>query len=396
MDTARLFACACMCLSIFVGCVCGRTSLGKAPPATSDSATPEPEEVDPGPAPIPDIFPREQACLTLGPDPSRPARLVDIIMVVDNGGNMGDELVAIQNNINAHFADRLRASGVNYQVILLSAYGKTGDKAICIPAPLGGMPCDPIPSRPQNGAHFFHYSVKVDATNALSQLLSTYALPDVNSYAPTGWKTWLREGSLKAFIAISTGNPSMVAAEFEAALLAKAPAGTFGDATHPNHIFHSIVGVAANVPPAEPWQSTDPIVSGVCSGAGAAGVQFQHLSTGTGGLRFPVCELSNYGAAFEAIAEDIRTATSVQCDFTPPAPADGQRYVRMYVEYAPTGNPVEQFLPAADLSACTATGFLQDTATNTVSLCPQACAKLRADATARIEVLYACTSSAGL
>jgi hypothetical protein len=350
---------------------------------------------------LPALFPKEEACQIVAPDPSRPPLLVDIIMAVDNSGNMVEELGSVQTNINPHFAAPLGASGVDYRVILLSDYGKTSDKAICIPAPLGGSTCTLFPSKPANTARFYHYDVKVDGLNSLSLLLSTYDLPDVNLYAPTGWKDWLRTDalgreSLKAFVEISGGDSSLVAAEFESALLAKTPARTFGDATHPNNIFHSIVGVGPNTPPTEPWLSTDPITAVVCGTGVTAGLQYQLLSTSTGGLRFPVCDIADYGAAFEAIAADIKTATTVQCDFTPPPPADGQRYGRAYIEYTPTVGAVEQFLPVADLSACTATGFLRDLTTGAVALCPQACVKLRADATARVEVRYACVSSAGL
>jgi hypothetical protein len=392
MDTARPLVCLCMCLSMFVGCICGRTPLGRAAPGTADSETPD---TDAGV--LLAVFPKEEACQSVVPDPSLPARLVDIIMVVDNAGSMVEELAAVQSNINVNFAQRLDASMVDYRVILLSDYGEPSTKGLCFPAPLGGLPCSPLPSQPANGPQFFHYDVKVDGLNSLSLLLSTYGSTDGNSYALGGWKTLLRQDSLKAFIEITSGDPSMVAAEFEAALLATTPTGTFGDATHPNHIFHSIVGVAPNDPPTEPWLSTDPVTSVKCASAIGAGLEYQHLSIRTGGLRFPVCELSSYGAAFQALAHDIGQATTVQCDFTaPPPPSTGQRYGRAYVEYTPTVGPVEYFLPAADPSACSASGFLRDATSDGISLCPQACARLRADATAQISVLYACVSSAGL
>jgi hypothetical protein len=126
-----------------------------------------------------------------------------------------------------------------------------------------------------------------------------------------------------------------------------------------------------------------------------AGERYQSLSVRSGGLRFPVCEVLQYGAAFEAIGQHIGAALGLQCAVTPPPLPTGQSYGAVAVEYSPTGGAVEQFTLATDPTTCSATGFLRDATTNRVTLCPGACARLGSDPTATVAVNYTCLSGKG-
>src|SRR5919106_4043945 len=133
---------------------------------------------DAGTTPDPVVVPGE-VCRSVGPDAPPAPRLVDIIFVIDNSVLMTEEIVSVQDNINAHFADLLDQSGVDYRVILVSEYGRAADERVCIQAPLGGSPtCEPPPIIPMNGERFFHYDQQITDRDALGRLYLIYDAPD--------------------------------------------------------------------------------------------------------------------------------------------------------------------------------------------------------------------------
>ena len=375
---------------MFVGCVCGTSPLGR--PADSDIETPDTgpvDPLDPGTTPDPGVVVPGEVCRSVGPDVPPAPRLVDIIMAIDNSGAMTSEITSVQNNINAHFADLLDQSGVDYRVILVSQYGRAADERVCIQAPLGGSDnCGSPPEIPMNGDRFFHYDQQITDRDALGRLYLIYDAPDRHGSTPEGWSYWLRAGSLRAFIVVGIGDEQVFASvdSFESGLAAK---GFFGSGPR-EYTFHSIVGVPANNPVTSPWLPSAPLMSAKCGGATYPGTRFQTLSMRTGGLRFPVCEVSHYDAAFEAIAFEIARAAGVRCEMTPPAPPADYRYGSIDVEYTSTGGTVEQLALVTDPSGCTALGFLRDAVTDRVTLCPQACVRLRADPSASVAAHYTC------
>src|SRR5919106_452701 len=181
MRTSGHLVRVCMCLSMFVGCVCGTSPLARIPPADSNIETPGADPVDPADpdAPPDPIGGTDEICSSIGPDASAAPRLVDIIMAIDNSSSMTEEIVSVQDNINAHFADLLDQSGVDYRVILVSEYGRAADERVCIQAPLGGSPtCEPPTIIPMNGERFFHYDQQITDRDALGRLYLIYDAPD--------------------------------------------------------------------------------------------------------------------------------------------------------------------------------------------------------------------------
>lgn len=342
-------------------------------------------------------FPKEQACESISDEASLSKKPVDIIMVIDNSCSMSVEIEAVENNVNQNFAQIIEQSGVDYRVILIAKHGSaSASQSVCIKAPLSGTSCNPIPAQPVNGARFFHYDIEISSTNSLTRAIDTYDTTDVHNFAPGGWSSWLRPGSIKTFIEITDDLSSITADAFESQLFALPPLGTFGDAQQRNYIFHSIIGIVPNSPATAAWQPTDPKQSVKCGSAARAGPQYEDLSIRTGGLRFPVCETGSYDAVFQAAAQDVIASAEIACEFTPAAPPTGQVYDRAYIEYTP-GNmgPVELFFQVADPSACDANGFTKDASTGKITLCPATCAKVKADETAKLTVLYACSSTIG-
>lgn len=334
---------------------------------------------------------------------------VDVIFVIDNSGSMAAEITSVQNNINANFATIIKNSGIDYRIIMISRHGLVNpDESICITAPLSGnQTCStaaPItPAQPQNTANFFHYSTEISSYDSLNKIIATYDTPDEFNLAPTGWKTRLRAGAFKTFIEITdddatdyTGaSPQVRADNFDKALLAKDPA-QFGTAAKRNYIFHSICGVIENTAGATvPWESTAPIQTMKCTTNGGDSVNssqtYQYLSRTTGGLRYPICQFTNYDAVFKKVADGVVQGSKVSCDFTlPPAPM-GKEFVLSTAQLAYTpgnGGPERIFKQVPDMAACNADSFY--ISGGHVYLCGTTCADVQADNSAKIEFLLEC------
>lgn len=407
MRASKMFGTLLLCSSLMSACQCGGDPVdpGSGGPAdgggngTGDSGTQGTGNPDggggTGPNDVP--FPKEQACHSVTSETSLSKKPVDIIMVIDNSCSMTSEIEAVENNVNVNFAQIIEQSMIDYRVILLSRHGSAANsQSICIKGPLSGTTCNPIPAAPVNGPRFFQYDVEIGSHDSLTQILDTYDMTDRNNFAPGGWKNWLRPDSVKTFIEITDDESEITADAFENQLFALTPAGTFGDATKRNYIFHSIIGIPAKNPPTEAWTANEPRQNGQCPTSENPGARFEDLSLRTGGLRFPICETANYDAVFRAAAQDVIASAMISCEFTPPAQPQGTAYDQAYIEYTPgSGGAVQIFRQVADPAACTDSGFTRDATNDRITLCPGACAKVKADDAAKIQVLYACKAAGG-
>ena len=172
---------------------------------------------DPGSAP-PDLTP-ETACVQTALTSAPVARPVDIIFVMDNSLSMDEEVWEVEAQINKNFADIIDASGIDYRVLLLSAYGPRGKpedgkrgpvradglrldswRHVCVTEPLGSDPdadgdgeCDlidaleppePLPTR------FRHYPA------------GTFGLD-----GPCNLLTFLDGGTERVYLTTETGPP---------------------------------------------------------------------------------------------------------------------------------------------------------------------------------------------
>jgi hypothetical protein len=366
---------------------------GPAGPGGTDpasDATSGPQDPTAPQDPVGPPFPKSEACYQQTQVALR-SRPVDIIMVIDNSGSMSSEIKAVEKNINSSFAAILEQSGVDYRVILIAAHGSSSSVKVCIQAPLSGTDCNPVPSAPVNGERFFHYDTSISSTNSLRKVLDTYGVTDVRGFAPGGWSGWLRPGSFRTFIEITDDESAISADTFETGLFALDPDAGFGDASSRNYIFHSIIGIPPNTPATEAWPPSAPVKNARCSTAARAGVQYELLSIRTGGLRFPVCETDSYDAVFEAAAADVIAHAQVSCEFTPPPPPEGWSYGHSYIEYVSgTDGAIEYLLPVGPSASCTESTFEVDAESRKITLCPEACARVKADEGAEVTVAYAC------
>lgn len=310
--------------------------------------------------------------------------MVDVIFVIDNSASMSDEILAVQDNINTNFAQIIGASQLDYRIIMISAHGTVfPGEEICVAAPLSGTTCLPVPAAPVNGPQFFHYDIDVHSTDAYEVLLETWNQPDPHNFAPNGWSQWVREGAKKVFVIITDDDSTMTATMFDQELRARSQA-QFGSAAERKYVWHSIVGLANNVPDTEPWLASHPIQNGTCGGnAENAGLQHQQLSRLTKGLRFPICQSDSFDVVFQQIAEHVVQQLPLACSINIPGAANGDS---INLSYRPggTGAPVP-LARVANAEACGAAGGYYVEA-GVVYLCPATCTTVQADIEAAIDI----------
>ncbi|HZO14003.1 MAG TPA: hypothetical protein VFB62_12115, partial [Polyangiaceae bacterium] len=270
----------------------------------------------------------------------------DIIFMVDNSGSMTDENAAIEQNINVNFAAIMGASGVDYQVIMITDHGSSPngwENEICVGPPLSATTdCSGPPQFVQN--KFYHYDINVQSWDSVCHMFDSMFGNEADQWnlAPNGWNAWLRTQAVKVFVEITDdqmgcqfgstyfddGGGSVTvgqqgALDFDTTLLQLNP-GQFGTVADRNYLFYSIVGLPSKTNPLDPYTEFEPVVTGNCNSAWSPGTAYQWLSKGTGALRFPVCNYQSYDAVFQDIAAGVIDVTSVPCEFDVPEPPPGQ------------------------------------------------------------------------
>jgi hypothetical protein len=158
------------------------------------------------------------------------------------------------------------------------------------------------------GPRFFHYSVKIDATDSLQRALETFSQPDPLGLTAIGWSEWLRHESRQVFIEISDSDSDLPASELTSALSAAAPEHFGADPSVPSFVFHSVVGVRQKALTLDIYGPDEAIEARICEGEGSnpdnAGEVYQELSRLTGGLRLSLCPAAALGLRLQALATD--------------------------------------------------------------------------------------------
>jgi len=335
---------------------------------------------------------------------------VDIILVLDNSGSMAQELQAVEDNINQNFASILAASDVDYRVILISRHRKDvradageSSTSICVSSPLSGLATCPGPA-PVNAERFFHYNEKIESHDSLESILLFYNRADTRSgLTKVGYHEWLRIGAKKVFLELTDddeGGPDdaqpYTVESFFAALVKLDPAQFGTDATKPNIVWHSIIGLAEKPTVSDAYLPTEAVQPGKCTGnadkISSPGAVYQELSRRTGGLRFPLCQFGAYDVVFHRIAEDVVTKAQVACDFAlPEAPANQTLELdKIAVSYGTAQATPTQFKQAKTSADCQADAFYIEN--SRVYLCSDACDAVKATVGAAVQVLFTCES----
>lgn len=402
-----------------VGGTAGSSASGGSGAAPNDASVDSPDVSFGYDAPSSDVeLTEDSACAAVSAEATLVVRPMDIIIIVDNSGSMGNEIASVEANINQNFASIISASGIDYRVILIAEHGEAaGPESICIDPPLNSAPCaNPVPTDTQpaiNPPVFYHYDNNdVESHDSWCKMLNWFDQSDRYGLAPNGWGQWLRDDSFKVFIEItddgvncsyggqtfndgnSVASGQTAATAFDTALLARSPTH-FGTAAERNYMWYSIIGIGPNTPSTEPWLPTDPVNTSECNTAADPGTGYQALSNLTGGLKFPVCEGAGFDSVFQAIAEGVVQGAAVPCEFgIPTLDAGIVDPSKVKVEYTPgNGDPPIEYTPVADEAACAGgDGFYYDdpNSPTTVTLCPATCATVQADDGAAIQLLLGC------
>jgi hypothetical protein len=354
-----------------------------------------------------------QACAVERADTVVSKEPVDIVVIVDNSASMGEELAATERNINVSFASILEESQLDYRMIVLTLHRRVprtgfGQSAtmLCVTAPLSGLAdCNSAPE-PRFTDHFFQYSTRIESDDSFDILLDTFAPPfdtpdreDEFGNAPLGWSAWLRPGVKKVFLELTDDDEDMTSGDFVRALSELSP-GDFGaDPQHPSFVFHSIVGLAQKGAPTEPYLASEAVQPEPCERdfiqASSSGEHYQELSRLTGGLRFPICLSEQYDVVFREIAGKVIAQSDIACDFPLPEPPLGRALdldrVSISIEHDGTGAPASALGQARLAADCQSDAFfIQD---KRIQICPEACAAVRGEEGARVDVLFGCESS---
>ncbi len=331
----------------------------------------------------------------------------DAIVVIDSSASMVEELQAVEQNLNANFAQIMANAGVDYRVIVVTPHG-SGTLQVCVPPPLSATTNCAGPPVFVSG-QFYQYSVGVGSHDSLCKILATMdgATPDTYNLAPNGWETWLRPAAEKFFIEVSddgvtcTHNSVLyddadmiqqgqqVAIDFDIQLLAASPA-QFGSQSDRRYHFYSIVGIPQNGT-LQFYGEFDPVVTGTCPTGIDPGTGYQWLSKGTHAKRFESCAHSSYGAFLQLIAGDIANEITSACEFTLPPPPGTSLYDYPSIEvvYTPGGGSPQTLVQVPNLGVCVPGAFYVEQGNHLV-LCPQVCQLVEADSTPLLEVRLPC------
>ena len=317
---------------------------------------------------------------------------VDIIFVIDNSGSMGEEMTQIRTNVN-RFAEKVGSIGLDYRVLFIVKKQQAGypsNLTLCVPAPLAGAGCA------DNAPKFFHIDQDVQSSNSLDIILRTYdgststAGDKYNGFENGGvpvapWKDKLRVESTKVFVEVTDDESSMSAEAFDAALLAKLPAGMFGTAQNRKYIFHSII----SKPAGEASPSTK-----MCGTAAGTSLQYQKLSQLTGGLMDEVCK-ADYSSVLDNIAKGIVDRLGCELGYPGPGTTDPTKVV---VRYTPSGAQSANLTQVTDASKCAQVkdGWYYDDPSkpSKIVLCPSMCGTANTSPGTKIEALVGCQAPA--
>ncbi len=208
---------------------------------------------------------------------------VDIVVAIDTSGSMKDEAKAVQQNLNA-FAQIISGKKIDVHVVLLAdGFG------LCVPPPLGGPGCTDATS-------FRHVKVKVDSTDALEKIVSSYPL----------YKDFLRVGAARHFIVVTDDKSDKDGAWFKSKIAALGPPG-FPD----GFTLHGIVS----------W--SDQFAYLPCLGGAGWGGVYIDLAQQTQGEIASICT-ANWTAVFNKIGTNVVSTVKTQCLYPLPVGADGK------------------------------------------------------------------------
>lgn len=319
----------------------------------------------------------------------------DIVFVLDNSGSMGQEVSAVQSNLNA-FSQQIAASGIDTHVVVISAApgggpggnacvdptgiacaivpgltvgGLINGNGVCVDPPLGAQGACPQGDDSNPSAGFLHVKQAVDSHNALAMVQQTYGM----------WQQMLRPDAAKTFVVI-TDDESQVAAQDFTSWVGAQPA------------FMSAI-----------WRFSGIFCTQGSLNCANVGTTYANLVTQTGGVAGNLGELSDgqvdaqFKTVFDSLAKAVvNDARPVDCKWTIPAPPQGEHLdpQAVNVRYSVAGSASTTIYGVDGADKCTDQygGWYYDNAAAPANVlaCPQTCKVLQADLSTKVEVLFGC------
>lgn len=369
---------------------------------------------------------------------------VDVVFVIDNSHSMADEIERVQANLG-RFANILDTSGLDYQVIMLSARGNVRDddredvddvkgclgvtadypREVCVPPPLGLGPDGGCGDNPPRFHHLDHFPFGVASTNGMGLFTGMYSSDyswewcQPGSSAPWpgpdggGWKKWARFDATKFFIVVTDDDalvPSPVRDDagvvteetyqvFDRRILSDpdfGPAGMFGTATNRKYVYNAIVGWV--------FPGGDQLGDGGCQSAPDAGIynyainqgdQHRKLAQLTGGVVDSICK-DDWSPILSNLATTIVNRLGCQYLLSTPQTGGNQELdpEKVIVRYTPDNGQPQELGRVLGASGCVGNPndwyYDNNVSPSRVMLCPGACSTIGAASTGRVDVLVGC------
>jgi len=330
-------------------------------------------------------------------------RPIDIILILDNSVSMSRELDAIERSINRNFASVLDERGADFRVILFSRHRTSerrltddAETAVCITQPLSSLESCPA-QRPGVNDRFLHYGIDIESTDALERVVDAFDTPDpLFKFTDVGWGEWLREGSRAIFLIFTDDESLANGRDFTRRLMSRDPEHFGTDVDAPQFVFHSVIGIVEREPAGTAYAPDEPVVTERCLKEGelapASGRVYQALSLQTGGLRYPLCALDDYGAIFEGIAQDGLERSGLACSFPLPAAPAGKRLDTQRIDLllGEAGGASAPLARVESVDDCVERAFY--IAGDQIELCPSLCDQLVDLPTTTVSMQFDCES----
>lgn len=318
----------------------------------------------------------------------------DFIFVLDSSGSMLEELPFLRRGIEDYFGPLLGNTSLDFTVTILADHSISPQ--LCLPASPNDRSCERGPV-PVANERFLFYDYDVRSKNSLDAILETLHEPDPRRLAPNGWYERLRPGVPTVLIELSDDNARLSVAEFEERLQALDHQDHFfdPDTKGRSYVWHSIVGFAVQEG-ALMKTPEQPLVNLSCRSAPNAGIIYQELSKLTGGLRFPVCQLVDYGGIIERLAQPVFANGYIPCSFTLPLARESDEVTNsesLTLQLQLGDDDPALLTRVGDESLCGVSGYhLSRTGygSRQVTLCPELCEAIQSAESARLLVGAGC------
>ncbi|MCH9682077.1 MAG: hypothetical protein K0V04_11635 [Deltaproteobacteria bacterium] len=272
----------------------------------------------------------------------------DIIIVIDNSQSMGNEIAAVQVNMNA-FSAQIAGADVDPHVIMISGFEHNSDSGICVPPPLGSGLC---PVADHNPPGYWRVDNWVGSHSALARVVQHF--PD--------YQAGLRPTAATHVVVITDDDSDWSAQQFIDQFTALDP--NFADFT-----LHAIINGSGSV--------------------------YAQLANQTGGVVGNL-DANQFQPIFDTLATTVITTASLACEYPIPALGPGEVFDpdKVNVEFSDGAGNLLEIGRVDSPAACAsvADGWYYDDPGDPqmILLCGQTCDAIQGYEQASVGVIFGC------